>query len=93
MFRVRKAFYLPDRDLLVFTGSALEGEPVAGMLLELPRTLQGPGFVPITSVESVRFSDGHEDLALTVAFHHLESVPLFEPSRCEGRVLRLLRRD
>jgi hypothetical protein len=93
MFRVLKAFYLPDRDLLVFTGSALEGQPVAGMELELPLVLRGPGWVPVHSVEAVRFADGHEDLALTVAFHHLESAPVFEPSTCEGRVLQLRRRD
>jgi len=93
MFRVLRAFYLPERDLLVFTGSVIEGEAVAGMLLDLPALLQGPGWVPIHSVEAVRFADGREDLALTVRFGHLDSAPVFEPSRVEGRVLRLRRRD
>lgn len=93
MFRVLRAFYLPGRDLLVLTGSVIEGEAVAGMLLDLPAVLRGPGPVPVHSVESVQFADGRDDLALTVAFHHLDAAPLFEPSFCEGRVLQLLRRD
>jgi len=93
MFRVLRAYYLAKRDLLVLTGSVIEGEAVPGMLVDLPALLSGPGWVPIHSVEPVRFADGREDLAVTVAFHELEAAPLFEPSNCEGRVLRLRRRD
>lgn len=93
MFRVLKAFYLPDRDLLVFTGSVIEGGLVGGMWIDLPRALRGPGWVEVHSVESVQFADGREDLAITVQYGAIESTPLFEPSLCEGRVLSLKRRD
>jgi hypothetical protein len=91
MFRVLRAFYLPGRDLVVLTGSVLEGELHDESWVDLPRHLGGPGWVRVNSVESVRYADGNEDLALTLAMDALAPVPMFEPSLLEGRVLALRR--
>ena len=87
MFRVQRAYYLPRRDLIVLTGTLVSGDLRPGMLVDFPRSMGGPGLVRIATVETVRFADGNEDLALTVDFHDLEPSPLFEPSRLEGRVI------
>ncbi len=87
LYRVKQAFFHGKRDLLVLTGSILEGHVGAGMRIDLPRTLRGPGPVPVHTVEPVVYANGAKDLAVTVQFHWLESAPLFEPSFVEGRIV------
>jgi hypothetical protein len=90
VFRVKRAFFHTKRDLIVLTGHLLEGPLHAGMFIDLPRALRGPGRVPVHSVEPVVYASGEQDLAVTVQYHWLEKAPLFEPSMVEGRVLELV---
>lgn len=90
MFLVTKAFYLMNRDLVVFTGTVLQGDVGPGMLVDLLREHGGPGPVPIHSVEAVRFADSQEALAITVPWEAITPVPLFEPSALEGKRLPIL---
>ncbi len=90
MFLVQKAFYLMQRDLVVFTGVLLEGEVGPGMLVDLLARSGGPGPVAIHSVEPVTFADGSEQMALTVPWDAITPVPLFEPSSLEGEELPIL---
>ena len=87
MFRVDKSFYLMNRDLVVFTGTVLEGDVGAGMFVDLLVACGGPGPVRIHSVEPVRFADGSHRLSITVPWDAIVPVPLFEPSSLEGQTL------
>jgi hypothetical protein len=91
VFQVSKAFYMAKRDVFVFTGTLVYGDAVPGMFVDLPRSMGGPGPVRIESVDVVAFAGGRHELALTVPYEALESVPLWEPSTVEGRALSLTR--
>ncbi len=86
-FHVDKAFFLARTDQLVLTGSEQLGPIVPGMWVDLPVEVEGPGPVPIASVDRVRFADGREVPALVIDYHHLDAAPDMEFSHLEGRQL------
>jgi len=85
--QVHKAYWMPRTDALVLTGQ-LVGQVEPGMLVDLPREVNGPGPVPIRSVELVEFTTGTM-LAITVDHDELEVAPLMEYADLEGRLLEV----
>ena len=85
--QVHKAYWMPRTDVLVLTGQ-LVGQVEPGMLVDLPREVNGPGPVPIRSVELVEFATGTM-LAITVDHEELEVAPLMEYRDLEGRLLEV----
>lgn len=88
-FFVERVYYLPQRDLLVLAGRPDPTEPKPGGSIDLPRDVKGPGWVPITDVQTVPFADGVEKLCVIVDYHHIEAAPLMEFSDLEGVALDL----
>lgn len=82
-FRIDQSFYLASRDLLVLVGDILEGEVGAGMLVELP----GLGPRRVNSAEFVRFSQGLERPALTLAYADLAGPDDFDFQSLHGTVV------
>lgn len=85
-YRVKKCYWLAHRDLVVMTGTIVDGPVLPGMFINLPTQLRGPGLVPIASMEEVEFPT-HKELAVVIEYRELEPAPMFEPSTVEGRVL------
>ena len=89
-FYCNRAYWLMTRDLLVLTGKILEGPVDAGQRIDLPKSIRGPGLVPIHSVQEVTFEDRGPELGIVIQWHHLEAAPLMEPSHLEKRELKVL---
>ncbi|MFT4622907.1 MAG: hypothetical protein ACI8PZ_001563 [Myxococcota bacterium] len=90
LFKVESAYFHPGYDLVVLTGEVLQHPVRAGLHVDLPREAGGPGWVPIASLEFVRFPLG-ERLALTVSYTSIRHTPL-EPTSLEGRELEVRQR-
>lgn len=88
-FYCHRAYWLMTRDLLVLSGKILEGPVEPGMAIDLPRSIRGPGFVPIHSVQEVTFEDRPPELGVVIQWHHLDAAPMMEPSHLEGRTLQV----
>ena len=87
LFKVDNAYFHPGYDLVVLTGSVAQAPVRAGMHVDLPREVNGPGWVPIASLEYVQFPTGPK-LALTIPFSAIGGTNL-EPSVLEGRELEV----
>ncbi|MEL6346348.1 MAG: hypothetical protein AAFV53_24770 [Myxococcota bacterium] len=87
-FRVIKCYWFWQRDVVVMTGDIVEGPVLPGMFIDLPRSLRGPGRVPIDTLEEIQFPT-HRQLAVLIQHRELDSAPMFEPSAVEGRVLEV----
>lgn len=85
-FKVRKVYYLAHRDLVVLAGEIEGAPPRPGGSIDLPREVQGPGWVPIHDVQSIAFADGPR-LCVVLEYQVLEGAPLMEFSSLEGLAL------
>ncbi len=85
-----RAYWLMTRDLLVLTGKILEPRVEPGMLIDLPKSIRGPGPTPIHSIQEVTFEDRPPELGVVIEMHHLDKAPLMEPSDLQGRVLTVI---
>ena len=86
-FHVLKVYYVPHRDLLVLTGRVEGSAPAPGGSVDLPREVQGPGWVPILDVQVVPFADGTMKPAIVLSYEVVEGAPLMEFSSLEGLTL------
>jgi hypothetical protein len=86
-FYCHKAYWLMHRDLLVLTGKILEEPVQPGTPIDLPKSIRGPGLVPIHSVQEVTFDDRPPELGVVIEMRHLDAAPMMEPSHLEGRTL------
>lgn len=84
-FECAKAYWLARMDMIVLTGRP-HGVVEAGMYVDLPVAVNGPGPVPIHGVEIVQFR-GMTMPALTIAYEHLDAAPKMEFRDLEGRTL------
>jgi hypothetical protein len=84
--QVDKVYYVPHRDLVVLAGQLLGRVPAPGWSIDLPRSLRGPGWVPIADVQKVPFADG-DRTCIVLHYSVLEGAPLMEFSDLEGAVL------
>ena len=75
-FAVDKVFFVPHRDLLVLAGRAESAAPVPQGAIDLPREVQGPGWVPILDVQTIPFEDGTTKLCVILEYAVIESAPL-----------------
>jgi hypothetical protein len=83
-FRCLKVYYVAHRDLLVLAGHAESGMPKPGWSVDLPKEVKGPGWVPITDVQTIPFQDGTSKLAIILQYEVITSAPLMEFSSLEG---------
>ncbi len=86
-FAVKKAFYHTTFDLVVLTGTIIQHPVRAGMWIDFPGDVGGPGRVPIASVEWVELRTGRE-LAVTVQFKEIAG-SAFTPGVLEGHELEV----
>lgn len=87
-FRVDKVYYLPHRDLVVLAGVAESGHPRVGGGIDLPRQIKGPGWVPISDVQTVQFGEA-EKVCVVIDYAVLEAAPMMEFTDLEGLSLDL----
>ncbi|MCB9679446.1 MAG: hypothetical protein H6737_30355 [Alphaproteobacteria bacterium] len=87
-FYCARAYWLMHRDLLVLTGKILEEPVQPGTAIDLPKSIRGPGLVPIHSVQEVTFDDRPPELGVVIEMRHLDAAPMMEPSHLEGRELK-----
>ncbi|MEQ1572499.1 MAG: hypothetical protein ABMA64_43165 [Myxococcota bacterium] len=85
-FQVDKVYYLPHRDLVVIAGRVEGAPPRAGGSIDLPRQINGPGWVPVHDLQTVAFADG-DRLCVILDYQVLEGAPLMEFSALEGLIL------
>jgi hypothetical protein len=85
-FTVHKVYYVAHRDLLVLAGAPESGLPKPGWSVDLPRDVQGPGWVPIHDVQNIPFKDG-EKMAIILEYEVITGAPLMEFSSLEGLTL------
>jgi hypothetical protein len=85
-FRVEKVYYVPHRDLVVLAGRVEGSGPRPGGSIDLPREVKGPGWVPISDVQTVAFAD-RERLCVILDYQVIEGAPLMEFSSIEGLAL------
>ncbi|MEQ1503500.1 MAG: hypothetical protein ABMB14_14785 [Myxococcota bacterium] len=83
---VFKVYYVPHRDLIVLAGRPEGSPPRIGGAIDLPREIQGPGWVPIASIERVAFADG-ERTCVILDYEVVTGAPLMEFSALEGLTL------
>jgi len=85
-FRVKAAYYMSARDIVVMTG-VIESEPVdPGRFIDLPKEIGGPGWVQISNMERVQFTT-HMEIAVCFPIRALDKAPLFDVSQVEGHIL------
>ena len=87
LFAVEKAFFHAVYDLVVLTGAVRQAPVRAGMYMDLPPSIGGPGWVPIASVEYVHFRQGRK-LAVTLPYAAIQRARL-EPVVLEGKELEV----
>ena len=83
-FHVDKVYYMPQHDLLVLAGRADPTVPTPKDAIDLPRSIQGPGWVPIRDVQVVPFEDGTERLCVVLDYDVVVPAPLMEFKDLEG---------
>jgi len=88
-FHVDHVYLVPHQDLLVLAGARVSGLPGPGWSVDLPREVQGPGWVPIHDVQQVPFADGADKFCLILQYAVVEGAPLMEFRDLEGRTLDL----
>lgn len=88
-FFCARAYWLMTQDLLILTGKVLEGPVDAGLAIDLPTSIRGPGFVPIHSIQEITFDDRPPELGIVIQWHHLDAAPMMEPSHLENRELKV----
>lgn len=88
-FHVEKVFFVPHQDLLVLAGRVESVAPVPRGSIDLPREIQGPGWVPIFDVQTVPFADGKEMPCVVLQYAVIEGAPLMEFSDLEGLTLEV----
>jgi hypothetical protein len=84
---VDKVYYVAHRDLIVLTGHAESGAVFAGMEIDLPVSIRGPGFVPIVDVQHIPFRDGTLRFGVVVNYESVTSAPFMEFRDLEGLTL------
>lgn len=90
-FTVDKVYYIPHRDLIVLAGHCESGRPLPGMMVDLPREINGPGWVPIHDVQQIPFADGTTKLGIVLLYDVVTSAQLMEFTDLEGLALDLRR--
>lgn len=90
-FHVDKVYFVPHRDLLVLSGRIEGTAPIAGGGIDLPREIQGPGWVPILEVQAVPFANNEAKPCVILEYAVLETAPLMEFSDLEGLTLEVRR--
>ena len=88
-FSVKKVYYIPHRDLIVLSGSLESGKVAPGDAIDLPREVQGPGWVPIHDVQQIPFLDGRTELGLVLLWDVVSGAPMMEFSALEGLALQI----
>lgn len=86
-FRVHKAYYVSHQDCVALAGRIESGKVAAGMRIDLPREVKGPGWVPISGVQTVQFADGKARLCVLIDYEVLTGAPLMEFADLEGLAL------
>lgn len=88
-FRVDKVFYVQGHDLLALAGSVESGKVRGGMAIDLPREVQGPGWVPIHAVQEVPFAGGVARTCVLLEYEVVTGAPLMEFASLEGLSLQV----
>lgn len=88
-FHVQKVFYVQGKDLLALAGRVESGRVLPGMAIDLPREVQGPGWVPIAGVQKVPFADGKERTCVLLDYETITGAPLMEFGDLEGLILEV----
>lgn len=86
-FHVQKVYYVTRHDAIALIGRIESGKVEGGMAIDLPRSVQGPGWVPISGVQRVAFADGLDRLAVLLDYDVVTGAPLMEFSALEGLTL------
>ncbi len=88
-FRVETVYYVPRQDLLVLAGTYESGTVQAGWAIDLPREINGPGWVPIYDVQRLSFADGSHKQCLVLDYEVITGAQLMKFSDLEGVVLEV----
>jgi hypothetical protein len=88
-FSVKKAYYIPHRDLIVLAGVLESGVVRPGDAIDLPREINGPGWVPIHDVQQIPFLDGRTELGIVLLWDTVTGAPLMEFAALEGLALQV----
>lgn len=88
-FRVEKVYYVQGHDLLALQGTVESGKVLGGMAIDLPREVQGPGWVPIRAVQQVPFAGGVERTCVLLDYEVITGAPFMEFSSLEGLSLQV----
>ena len=90
-FHVDNVYFVPHRDLLVLSGRVEGAPPVPGGSIDLPREVNGPGWVPILDVQTVPFAGQVAKPCVILEYSVLEAAPLMEFKSLEGLSLEVRR--